>query len=100
MRLCFQSLLISCSVTTAFGTLSCINNVVFSQRLPQPLPSPPKISSNRSPYCPRIGDALSGCHREAARFYLFGTTVKCCTVPDALTEPIRNHRKEDPGTVS
>ena len=48
-------LLISCSVRTAFGTLSCIKNVVFPQRLTQPLPSPPKISSNRSPYSPRIG---------------------------------------------
>ena len=36
-----------------------------------------------------LGDALSGCHREAARFYFFGTTVRCCTVPDASTEPIR-----------
>jgi Plasmid pRiA4b ORF-3-like protein len=30
MRLCFHSLLISCSVTTAFGTLSCIKKRRFS----------------------------------------------------------------------
>jgi hypothetical protein len=65
-------LLISCSVTTAFGTLSCIKNVVFPQRLTQP----------------PTADALSGCHREAARFYLFGTTVRCCTVPDFETEAV------------
>src|ERR1700738_369674 len=36
----------------------------------------------------RLRDALAGCHREGVRFYLFGTTVRCCMVPDFETEAV------------
>src|SRR5260370_22284819 len=80
MRLCFHSLLISCSVTTAFGTLSCIKKRRFSANV---LPS---HSLRRRNY--QVIDHHTGSHREGARFYLFVTTVRCCTVPDFETEAV------------